>query len=125
MKSKQLTAKEVKKKQVERMIKDANLLIYQMGRLPAHFRRKKDWSDTVLMLAQFIVDSRKGHSKAIKKGLKEAKASGVKLGNRRKPKVSVTKLRALRRQGLSQVEIAKRYKVSQGWISRKLKGEAS
>jgi hypothetical protein len=57
----------------------------------------------------------------ILEGLAEARAEGAKIGgNRREPKVSRKVLRRLVKRGYSQNQLAKRYGVSQGWISNQL-----
>jgi hypothetical protein len=86
---------------------------------------KQQWKETLeevhlLLLEQYAQRQERG--KKIKEGLANAKARGQKLGGaRRKPKVPLEVLRALDKEGWTQTKIAKKFGISQGWVSQQLK----
>ena len=67
-------------------------------------------------------EKREARNKKISAKLKKLIAEGKKVGARMPSNVNTKRLLKLRKQGLTQMQIAKKLNVSQGLVSRKLKG---
>jgi DNA invertase Pin-like site-specific DNA recombinase len=119
----------MKEKELKRLVKKMNQIVGARNAELSKLSDKERWTQALEGVALFLSEymlRRERHAENIVKGLRRAKARGVKLGGaRRKPKVSRKQLLELVRKGWKQKQIANRYGVSQGWISRQLKRRGS